>query len=76
MKEYFVYLAEIRHQDILYKKPEGKLEVFLYRNYSGGWTYPYPRQEIIQGYFPGASYVFPLLRIFLNTITLCAQIIV
>ena len=36
MKEYFVYLAETRYPDILYKKEEGKLEVFLYRNYSGG----------------------------------------
>ena len=34
MKEYFVYLAETRHPDILYKKAEGKLEVFLYRNYT------------------------------------------
>ena len=36
MKEYFVYLAKTRHLDFLYKRVEGKLEVFLYRNYSGG----------------------------------------
>ena len=36
MKEYFLYLAETRHPDILYKKAKGKLEVFLNRNYSGG----------------------------------------
>ena len=36
MKEYIFYLAETRHPDILYKKAEGKLEVFLYQNYSGG----------------------------------------
>ena len=29
MKEYFVYLAETRYPDILYKKVEGKLEVFF-----------------------------------------------
>ena len=29
MKEYFLYLAETRHRDILYKKAEGKLEVFF-----------------------------------------------
>ena len=36
MKEYFIYLAENRRLDNLYKKAEGKLEVSLYRNYSGG----------------------------------------
>ena len=36
MKEFFVYLAKTRHLDILYKKSEGKMEVFSYRNYSGG----------------------------------------
>ena len=29
MKEYFVYLAETRHTDILYKKAKGKLGVFF-----------------------------------------------
>ena len=63
MKEYFVYLAETRHQDILYKKPEGKLEVFLYRNYNVVWTYPLPQIGNNPGVF-SRSYVFLLLVFF------------
>ena len=74
MKEYFLYLAETRHPDILYKKAEGKLEVFLYRNYSEGRIYPLPRRGNNPGLF-SKSYGFPRLRIFFDTITLCAQII-
>ena len=56
---------------------KGKLEVFLCQNYSGGWTTPagpYPRQEIIQGYFPRANW-FSSSAYFFNTITRCPQII-
>ena len=74
MKEYFLYLAETGHPEILYKKAEGKLEVFLYRNYRRGWIYPHPRQEIIQGYFPRANW-FSSSAYFFNTITRCPQII-
>ena len=75
LKEYLVYLAETRHPDILYEKVNWKF--FLCQNYSGGWTTPagpYPRQEIIQGYFPRANW-FSSSAYFFNTITRCAQII-
>ena len=55
MKEYFVYLAETRHPEILYKKAKGKLGVFFWIEITVEDEHtPYPRQKIIQGYFPRA----------------------
>ena len=50
-----LFSRDLRHLDILYKNAEGKLGVFFCIEITVEDEHtPYPRQEIIQGYFPRA----------------------